>query len=276
MQTTMLTTAGKRHRQTLRAANVCTTSSARLFVTDQTSKQRYLVDTGSDLCIFPSKLLPGYRECMDYNMYAANSTTIPTYRWTFWSLNLGLRRDFTWWFMIADVQLPIIDLDLLSHYGLLVDCRNNHLLDGGHIFVNARPHRTTIGTQHENHRRRHAPRQSPGGIPGGDYPNRNPSWGVAQHHAPHWDNTRPAINLAAAWLWPRPSLTLCCGTVQPDVPRAHGHLLSNSCPRMRAAGGLVEITEPWTFAPSLTITQSHTSRTTPTAFLTAPPFPKLT
>ena len=45
-------------------------------------------------------------------------------------MNLGLRRDFTWRFVIADVDLPIIGLDLLSHYGLLVDCRNNRLLDG--------------------------------------------------------------------------------------------------------------------------------------------------
>jgi len=33
--------------------------------------------------------------------------------------------------VIADVDLPIIiGVDLLSHYGLLVDCRNNRLLDG--------------------------------------------------------------------------------------------------------------------------------------------------
>lgn len=32
--------------------------------------------------------------------------------------------------MVADVQLPITRVDLLSHYGLLVDCRNNHLVDG--------------------------------------------------------------------------------------------------------------------------------------------------
>jgi len=31
---------------------------------------------------------------------------------------------------IVDVDLPIIRVDLLSHYGLLVDCRNNRLLDG--------------------------------------------------------------------------------------------------------------------------------------------------
>jgi len=88
------------------------------------------VDTGSDLCVFPRKLLPGRRERTDYTLYAAKGTTIPTYGWTSRSLNLGLRRDFTWRFVIADVDLPIIGVDLLSHYGLLFDCRNNRLLDG--------------------------------------------------------------------------------------------------------------------------------------------------
>jgi len=95
------------------AANVCTTSSGCLFVMDRSSKQRYLVDTGSDLCVFPRRLLPGCRERTDYTLYATNGTTIPTYGWGSRSLNLGLRRDFTWRFMIADVDLPIIGVDLL-------------------------------------------------------------------------------------------------------------------------------------------------------------------
>ena len=97
---------------------------------DRNSKQRYLVDTGSDLCIFPRKLLLGCRERTDYALYAANRTTILTYGRTSCSLNAVLRRDFTWHFVIADVELPIISVDLLSHYGLLVDCRNSCLLDG--------------------------------------------------------------------------------------------------------------------------------------------------
>jgi hypothetical protein len=32
--------------------------------------------------------------------------------------------------VVADVQTPIIDVDLFAHFGLLVDCRNNRLLDG--------------------------------------------------------------------------------------------------------------------------------------------------
>jgi hypothetical protein len=67
---------------------------------------------------------------MDYNLYAVNGTTIPTYGWTSQSLNVGLHHDFTWRFVIADAQLPIISVDLLSHYGLLVNSRNNRLLDG--------------------------------------------------------------------------------------------------------------------------------------------------
>ena len=130
MHTTVLPPEWKLHEQALKAANVCTTSSGRLFVTDRISKQLYLVDTGSDLCVFPCKLLPGRRERIYYTLYAANGTTIPTYGWTSPSLNLGLRRDFTWRFVMADVQLPITGVDLLSHYGLPVDCRNTRLLDG--------------------------------------------------------------------------------------------------------------------------------------------------
>jgi hypothetical protein len=45
------------------------------------------------------------------------------------SLNLGLRRDFTWRFVVADVTQPIIGDDFLSHYGLVVDFKYKRLLD---------------------------------------------------------------------------------------------------------------------------------------------------
>jgi len=125
-----LSPAGKLYQRTITAANVCATSSGRLFTTGHITKQRYLVDTGSDLCVFPRKLLPGRRERTDYTLYAANGTTTPTYGWTSRNLNLRLRRDFTWRFVIADVELPIISVNLLSHYGLLVECRKNRLFDG--------------------------------------------------------------------------------------------------------------------------------------------------
>ena len=80
IHTTVLPPAGKLHQWPLTAANICTTGSGRLFITDRNSKQRYLMDMGSN-CVFPRKLLPWCRERKDYALYAANGTTIPTYNW---------------------------------------------------------------------------------------------------------------------------------------------------------------------------------------------------
>jgi hypothetical protein len=46
------------------------------------------------------------------------------------TLNVGLRRDFTWRFLVTDVQLPIFGVDLLANFNLLVDCPNNRILNG--------------------------------------------------------------------------------------------------------------------------------------------------
>ena len=111
------------------AANVSTKSSGRLLVMDRNSKQRDPVHTGSDQCVIRSRLMPGRWKHIDYTLYDANRTTIPTYGWTSRSMNLKLRREFTWRFLIVDVGLPMIGVDLLPYYGLLLDCRNNVLHD---------------------------------------------------------------------------------------------------------------------------------------------------
>jgi hypothetical protein len=85
---------------------------------------------GSDLCVYPRRFIPRRRERANNDLCAANGTTIHTYGWLPLSLNFGLRRDFPWRFVVADVTHPIIGVDFLSHSGLLVDCRNNRLLDG--------------------------------------------------------------------------------------------------------------------------------------------------
>jgi hypothetical protein len=126
----LLQTAGKLARQTSTAAHVCTTTTGRLFVTDKYSKQRFLIDTSSDFCVFPRKLVPRRRSRVNYGLRAANGTTIHTYGWLPFRLNLALRRDFTWHFKLADVTQPLIGADFLSHFGLLVDCRRKRLLDG--------------------------------------------------------------------------------------------------------------------------------------------------
>lgn len=71
-----------------------------------------------------------YRSRTDYQLFAANGTGIATYGWVQLELNLGLRRVFNWRFVVADVSKPIIGVDFLSFFNLLVDCRQHRLIDG--------------------------------------------------------------------------------------------------------------------------------------------------
>jgi hypothetical protein len=78
----------------------------------------------------PRRLVPRRKKWVNFELCAANGTTIHTYGWLTLSLNLDLPQDFTWRFVVADVTHPIIAVEFLSHFGLLVDCRNKRLLGG--------------------------------------------------------------------------------------------------------------------------------------------------
>lgn len=120
---------GKPEKQSVAAATDCYNVSRRLFVTDQVTKRQFLIDTGSDLCCYPISWLPRRRENSDYELSAANGSKIKTYGMVNLRLNLGLRRDFIWQFVVADVQKAIIGADFLAHYHLLPDCRRKKLID---------------------------------------------------------------------------------------------------------------------------------------------------
>lgn len=104
-------------------------ASGRLFVTDRSSKTQFLVDTGSDLCVFPRSALRDRRARTDYSLCAANGSSIATYGCINLDLDFGLRRSFQWRFIVADVTKPIIGVDFLNFYSLIVDCRNKRLID---------------------------------------------------------------------------------------------------------------------------------------------------
>lgn len=122
---------GKRDRQSLAATFDCPpeSQSRRLFVTEATTKRRFLVDTGSDLCCYPRSWLSRRPQVAEYTLRAANGSDIKTYGLLPLCLNLGLRRDFHWNFVIADVSTAIIGSDFLAHYDLLPDCGGKRLLD---------------------------------------------------------------------------------------------------------------------------------------------------
>lgn len=124
-----LRVVGKWTKPALNAASSDGPRTSRLFVTDNVTKEEYLIDTGADLCVYPRTRVKGRLEKTSYEMYAANGSTICTYGVRTVNVNLRLRRAFQWRFIVADVDKAIIGADFLSHYGLLVDLRNRRLLD---------------------------------------------------------------------------------------------------------------------------------------------------
>lgn len=121
------------HAATVGSTGAPTSSfSHRLFVRDSSTKHVFLIDTGADLSLLsPTE---NQRRIESENngkihLFAANGTKIKTYGSRVVELNLGLRRKFTWPFIIADVSKSIIGADFLQHFGLLVDLANRKLID---------------------------------------------------------------------------------------------------------------------------------------------------
>lgn len=63
------------------------------------------------------------------NLFAANKTPINIYGTEVVSLNLNLRREIMWAFIIADINVPIIGADFLHNFDLMVDIKNAQLVD---------------------------------------------------------------------------------------------------------------------------------------------------
>ncbi|CAB3374465.1 Hypothetical predicted protein [Cloeon dipterum] len=97
-----LQAAGKLEQQVAEADNTCYSKSNRLFVRDVNTNLEFLVDTGSDVCVFPRKLLK------------STGALAKTYL------------DLT-----AANGKPIIGMDLLHHFDLpIVDPKRRKLIDG--------------------------------------------------------------------------------------------------------------------------------------------------
>lgn len=105
-------------------------TSRRVFVTDKNTKVQFLIDTGSDVCVYPYKSVTNNSvRNSEYKLIAANGSVINTYGTMNLNLNFGLRRNFQWRFIIADVTKPIIGIYFLSFYNILVDVKNHRLID---------------------------------------------------------------------------------------------------------------------------------------------------
>jgi cleavage and polyadenylation specificity factor subunit 1 len=121
---------GKRPGQPLIATSEFGQSNSRLFyIQERYTGLRLLVDTGAEISLMPPSKLDRKHLQMGFCLQAANNTSINTYGKRSLTLNIGLRRNFQWPFIIADVKNPILGADFLRYFNLLVDMRNKRLID---------------------------------------------------------------------------------------------------------------------------------------------------
>lgn len=81
------------------------------------------------MSIIPAQIFNKKLEPDPLKLYAANASAISTYGSKIVHVDLNLRRDFAWSFIIADVQVLIIGADFLTHFNLLIDLKNQRLID---------------------------------------------------------------------------------------------------------------------------------------------------
>ena len=101
----------------------------RLKITDSTSCMQFLIDTGADVSVVPRGLHSAKVKPTSLQLFAANGTPIKVYGEVLLKVNLGLRREFLWSFLIADVTSGIIGADFLRNFDLLIDLKRNRLID---------------------------------------------------------------------------------------------------------------------------------------------------
>lgn len=102
-----------------------------MFLFDPLTDLDFLIDTGADFSVIPMRQHPLHvHKNSDIVLSAANGTNIQTYGTKLLEVNLGLRRSFKHCFILASVDRPIIGADFLKENDLIVDLKNQRLLDG--------------------------------------------------------------------------------------------------------------------------------------------------
>ncbi|XP_026467808.1 uncharacterized protein LOC113380504 [Ctenocephalides felis] len=104
-------------------------NSRRIFITDKETNVSFLIDTGSDVCVYPRSLVRCPRKKCSFEISAANGTPIATYGMLSLKLDFGLSKILSWNFVIAEVSRPIIGVDLLAYFNLAIDVKKRILVE---------------------------------------------------------------------------------------------------------------------------------------------------
>ena len=125
-----------------------------LKIYDHIHNLHFLVDTGASISVVPPRQEDLKHIEDDLNLTAANGTVIATYGERLINLNIGLRRKYSWIFIVADVTQPILGADFLAHYNLTVNLAHQTVTD--HLT----PLSTTLCGNHQSQQHKSAARST--------------------------------------------------------------------------------------------------------------------
>lgn len=100
-----------------------------LFIKDRELCLKFMIDTGADVSAIPPSSDERRHINPNFSLHAVNRSSIPTFGNKSIRLDLGLRRQFQFIFVIADVPCPILGADFLSAFNLYPDIRGCRLVD---------------------------------------------------------------------------------------------------------------------------------------------------
>ena len=113
----------------------------KLSATIGTEKYSFLLDTGSSVSLLPYNNIYSILRPATITLSNASGDQIKCYGELDAQVGIpALRRNFTMTFLIAEVSTPILGTDFLSQHSLLVDCKNNCIIDSiTNLKVNVSP-----------------------------------------------------------------------------------------------------------------------------------------
>ena len=96
-------------------------------LSDRLSGRRFLIDTGAAISVVPARHSDWRSDSRGLQLRAANGAPIRTFGKRSITLQFHDRR-YTWQFIVADVDQPLLGADFLCHFELLVDVNHKRLL----------------------------------------------------------------------------------------------------------------------------------------------------
>ena len=90
-----------------------------LYFADKRNKCNYLIDTGAAVSVLPKSCANRTSDATCLPLVAANNATINTYGTSRRVVDVGLKHDYAWTFIVPNIKQPMIGADFLIHYSLL-------------------------------------------------------------------------------------------------------------------------------------------------------------